>query len=464
MDSVPAFAVPSSPPAPAVKNLGVKAALAKVLQRNRIAAEAIGLTIADLEKEVAAIGTTIENDAELVHSLDGVMKSLNAFKDLFLEQEAGYKQGIQRLQASSKKLGQITTMTGWLTKQLPELRRLFVLMDEKLKALHNLSFNISIEAARAGEKGAGFKVITIEVRKLKDAIADILPKVKVFIEETLHQGLGTTATKIGEVNLDLQTNVEGFAGMQRQSLEQIQEISLLTESLELTVRALAELREQQKAIQLNLLKRIDELTATRGLLILEIAVDESAAPDEVPQAKAPPTTAPPITPPPAEAAPPPAPQSVTEAAEPAAFEHVPAAHSAASIDSIRESQGFHVLEAGGRTYVLINYLHFPEDDALLERGCLDLIAQARAYYERLPERKKVYAISNFTGTKAVKDVPKRLAQLAEVAMKHQEKSAVVGVRGAQYLYLATINKLHGGKSRFRVPFDTIEKAWAWIQQ
>lgn len=447
--------------------LEIHAALEKVLQKNRIASEALSITISDLQGEFTAIGESIEHYGELVASLEEVMKSLSAFKEVFLGQEAGYKVTIVHLQASSRKLNQISTMTAWLAKQLPELRHLFVNMDDKLKALHNLSFNISIEAARAGEKGVGFKVITVEVRKLKDAIADILPKVKTFIENTLDQGLGTTAAKIGEANRDLGVNLASLGGMQKKSLEQIQEISLVTESLELTVKALVELLERQKQTQHSLGHRLKELDATRDLLILEIAVEEPRAPIAPPVATPPPALPEMRLPEAAHETETPTPRQVPEDHVGAWADEPPAPSmreepAPVKFQDIKDRQGLHLLESQGKSYVVINYIHFPDDDSLLEKGCLDLIARARKFYETLPDSKKVRAISNFTGTKAVKEVPKKLAELAEVAMRHQEKSAVVGIQGVQKLYLATINRLHGGKSRFRVPFDTVEKAWGWI--
>lgn len=194
-------------------------------------------------------------------------------------------EGIQSMEAASKKIGAIITAINEIADQTSLL-----------------SLNASIEAARAGDSGRGFAVVAEEIRKLADQSVDSANQIKLIVDDinvktkdtvgvarkaeniiaSQEDSLNKTVsvfnlieTQVGGLasNIEIiKSSVEDITGAKNETLMSIQNISAVSEETAASIEEVASTAEKQLQAVSDLNEEARELADNSDKLIETVSV------------------------------------------------------------------------------------------------------------------------------------------------------------------------------------------------
>ena len=236
----------------------------------RNSASEISATTDEIARRVEGQAATLIESAEALNQLAGSSKEIAGNVDdadklagasRTLANESGEVvrsaiEAINRVEASSEKIGQIITA-----------------IDDIAFQTNLLALNAGVEAARAGAAGKGFAVVASEVRSLAQTAALSAQEIKTLITssgEEVRQGselvqrTGSSLTEVQEQIEKLGTLMSGVAAAVRQQTTSMGEINESVQTLEGTTQQNAAIVEEMSAAGQGLNIEAERLAQTLG--------------------------------------------------------------------------------------------------------------------------------------------------------------------------------------------------------
>jgi len=226
-----------------------------------------------ISKSGQELALDASNNSESVRSSNESIEMMNQRILKLNEKTSAAKQKVDLITANSSKM---TSSMGELKESSENITTIIKTIDSIASQTNLLALNAAVEAARAGEAGAGFAVVTDEVRVLAQKTAKAANDIGNLIEENASKAnQGTDVSNmISEQITDLKSwieDVHSIAGEQVGTLENLKkvigQISKTTDSTadnaEMNAATAEELQSQVHVLQgiiRNLQERVSDQT------------------------------------------------------------------------------------------------------------------------------------------------------------------------------------------------------------
>src|SRR6056297_1536945 len=179
----------------------------------------------------------------------------------------------EKTSSAKQKVDSINDNSSRMNKSMEELKEssmnittIINTIDSIASQTNLLALNAAIEAARAGEAGAGFAVVTEEVRVLAKKTSDAAYGIAEIIESNIDKakGGGIVANQITEKISELNEWITNVYEVSNQQISGVEELKTISSGLDITTRKTAETAEKNASTaeelqgQVHMLKSVVE--------------------------------------------------------------------------------------------------------------------------------------------------------------------------------------------------------------
>ena len=200
------------------------------------------VSIAQSQASLTKMGENVLNLSEKTSSVKSKIEKI-------IEETANLNQSMNDLENSSS-----------------DIRSVVQTIESIASQTNLLALNAAIEAARAGEAGAGFAVVTEEVRVLAKKTSDAAYGIAEIIESNIDKakGGGIVANQITEKISELNEWITNVYEVSNQQISGVEELKTISSGLDITTRKTAETAEKNASTaeelqgQVHMLKSVVE--------------------------------------------------------------------------------------------------------------------------------------------------------------------------------------------------------------
>jgi len=200
------------------------------------------VSIAQSQASLTKMGENVLNLSEKTSSVKSKIEKI-------IEETANLNQSMNDLENSSS-----------------DIRSVVETIESIASQTNLLALNAAIEAARAGEAGAGFAVVTEEVRVLAKKTSDAAYGIAEIIESNIDKakGGGIVANQITEKISELNEWITNVYEVSNQQISGVEELKTISSGLDITTRKTAETAEKNASTaeelqgQVHMLKSVVE--------------------------------------------------------------------------------------------------------------------------------------------------------------------------------------------------------------
>jgi methyl-accepting chemotaxis protein len=186
-----------------------------------------GTVYSAFEQTTAAVTQITDSNAEMVSSLENIMKESELLKDNTHKS----KEMLEDIKNQSK---EVIDHSAEMSDDVKELLDVIKTMKSTVDGIYGISeqtnllaLNASIEAARAGEAGRGFAVVAEEIRKLSETTKNLLSSMDKLLKEINEASTKSSdsVAKTVEVISHINSSVESMAGIFNVNMDSINGIT-----------------------------------------------------------------------------------------------------------------------------------------------------------------------------------------------------------------------------------------------